>query len=674
MAQMIAKPQPATAANRALVGPAAAIRDARAFIDRFGWLLLLWRVGSAPWWLCANRPPPDLPARRRELPADVDAPGEYVERALDRLRGRIQIAWLVACFVRGLALGILVAIVWLLLALAFGLPRPTLGAVGGTSAALAIAGVLFAACARPSRARLARMLDRTYLLDERLATAVESLERPSVSPFGRRLDTIQRADAANQLCILHPNVTRGSLIPWRELGFLLTGLALFGALVFASARPPVVPDAESGVIPAFVPASDRLASLPQNQAAPLNGPMPQLDKGAGNALLGDLNQLGNALDKNPSTQPAAKAIQAGNYPQAASSLQSSASSASQLSPDARNALANQLDRSADQMSGQNQDLQNATRNAANGLRQGGEQAQQGMSDLANSVNKAAGQTPQPAQSSNSDGQPSQGAPANAADQQQQAGANQNQNQPNAQQAQNGQPQSGEQQQDQPSGSGSQAQSGTSPNPPSNADQSAGQPGSQSGQNQGAQQGNGAQAQQGQSGSQSGDQSQAASQGASGDHPEQSTGGMPGPAVSQPNQTQTGQSSDGSGAGAGSQTEPQGNNGKQAPGQQTNQAGSNSAPQQSKGAKPPANGGAASGKDQKGLQGTGSDSVTLGGSSDQMVQAGQDPTSSSQGAGANAGAAQGNAQQGTVGPAGPDSNRVPAGYRGIVSDYFDNNQP
>jgi hypothetical protein len=669
MAQMIAKPQSATAWDRAIAGPAAALHAARAFILRFGWPLLLWRVAWAPWWILANRPPPDLPVHAVALPADLDAPGRHVVRTLDRLRGRIQIAWMIACLIRGLALGALVTIGWLLLALAFGLPRPSIVPAIAVAVVLAVAGVVFAACSRPSRSRLARMLDRTYLLDERLATAVESLERPSTSPFGRQIDTVQRADAANQLVILHPYVSRGSLIAWRELGFLLTGLALFGALAFASARPSAVPQAESGVIPAFVPASDRLASLPQNQAAPMNGPMPQLDKGAGNALLGDLNQLGNALDKNPSTQPAAKAIQAGNYPQAASSLQSSATTANQMSPDQRNALANQLDRSADQMSGQNQDLQNATRNAANGLRQGGDQAQQGMSDLANSVSKAAGQAPQPAQSGQSASQPSQGAPAGAADQQQQSGANQNQ--PNGQQAQNGQAQSGDQQQAQQSGNGTQAQSGTSPNPPSDAQQS----GAQAGENQGSQQGNNSAAQQGQSGSQAGDQSQAAGQTAAGDHPEESAGGQPGPGVSQPNQEpQTGQSDSGAGAGAGSKTEPNGGNGKQAPGQQTNQTGSNSAPQQSKGAKPPANGGASSGKDQKGAQGAGSESVALGGSSDQMVQAGQDPASSSQGSGANAGAAQGDAQQGTVGPSGPDSNRVPAGYRGIVSNYFDNNQP
>jgi hypothetical protein len=57
----------------------------------------------------------------------------------------------------------------------------------------------------------------------------------------------------------------------------------------------------------------------------------------------------------------------------------------------------------------------------------------------------------------------------------------------------------------------------------------------------------------------------------------------------------------------------------------------------------------------------------------MVQAGNDPSSSSQGSGANTGAAQGNAQQGTVGAGGPDSNRVPAGYRGVVSAYFDDTQ-
>lgn len=664
MAQMIAKPQSTSQWDAALVRAGRVSRAARAFVDRFGWRLLLWRLAWAPWWLFANRPAPDLPARV-EAPRDLDAPGHYVVHTLDRLRRKVQIAWLFACLVRGLTLGVIVAIAWVLVADVAGAVRPSLRAVLILSGLLAICGGAFATLSRPSRTRLAHMLDRTYLLDERLATAVESLERPTASSFANRIGMVQRADAANQLAVLHPDVTRGSFIPWREVGALLTMLALLLALGFAGLRAPRVPAAESGVIPAFVPASDRLASQPQNQAAPATGPIPRIDQSAGNALLGDLNQLGNALDKNPSTQPAAKAIQAGNYPQAASSLQSSSANADKMSPDERNALANQLDRSADQMSGQSPDLQNSTQQAANGLRQGGQQAQQGMSNLANSVDKAAGQTSSQTQAGQSAAQPSDGAPAANDQQGQQSGQ-----QGAAQQQQNGQGQSGSQSAQQ-QGSGSKAQPGTSQEGQNGAQNSGQQSGSQTSPNQDAQQG-GAQAQQGAAG-QPGSQNQAQGQDANGQSAASSSGGSQTQGGAPPDQGRNEQTSNGAGAGAGKAAQAQGSSGKQAPGQQS-QTQTNSTPPKGTAAKPPANGGAASGNDQKGTKGAGGESVALSGSSDQMVQAGNDPSSSSQGTGANAGAAQGNAQQGTVGAAGPDTNRVPAGYRGVVSAYFDDTQP
>lgn len=663
MAQMIARPQTVTTWEIALARAARVSRSLQALIARFGWPLLLWRAFWAPWWLLANRPAPDLPAHVA-APREVDAPGHYVVRTLDRLRRKVQLAWSIACVIRGLTLGAIVAIAWLLIAAATGIPRPGYATVAIICGALALAGVVFAALSRPSRRRLAHMLDRTYLLDERLSTAVESLERPGERPSASQMGTIQRADAANQLAVLHPDVTRGSYVPWRELGGLLTAFALLLALGFAGFRAAQVPPAQAGVIPAFVPASDRLASLPQNQAAPASGPAQPVNQLAGNALLGDLNQLGNALDKNPTTQPAAKAIQSGNYSQAASSLQSSAANADKLSPDQRNALANQLDRSADQMSGQNQDLQNSTRQAANGLRQGGEQAQQGMSNLANSVQQATGQNGQEAQ-----GQPSAAQPSNGTSSSDQQG--QQPGQAGQSQQQSGQSQSGSQSAQQP-GNGSQAQQGAAQDGQNGSQNNGQQSGSQMSPSQNAQQGN-AGAQAGAAG-QPGSQDQAQGQDANGQSASTSSGSNQTQGGTSPDQGRNEQTSQGPGAGAGNASQAQGNSGKESPGQQNSQTQAKGAPPTATAAKPANNGGGGSGGDQKNPKGAGGESLALSGSSDQMVQAGNDPSSSSQGSGANSGAAQGSAQQGTIGAAGPDSNRVPAGYRGVVSAYFDDTQP
>lgn len=663
MAQMIAKPRSVDLWELALARAARLLRSSHAFVDRFGWPLLLWRALWSPWWLFANRPAPDVPAGAGAT-RELDEPGHYVVRTLDRLRLKVQVAWLFACLIRGIALGVIIAIAWVTVADLTGSARPSIRAAAIICAALALAGVLFATLSRPSRARLAHMLDRTYLLDERLTTAVESLALPASDPFTERIGAIQRADAANQLAVLHPNVSRGSFIPWREIGLLLTMLALLLALGFARLHALGVPPAQSGVIPAFVPASDRLANLPQNQAAPANGPTQQVNQTAGNALLGDLNQLGNALDKNPLTQPAAKAIQSGNYPQAASSLQSSAANADKMSPDQRNALANQLDRSADQMSGQNQDLQNATRQAANGLRQGGQQAQQGMNNLANSVDKATGQSGQPAQSSAAAAQPGNGAQSSTTTQQQ----GQQSGQPGAsQQPQNGQ--SGAQQAQQ-QGNGAQAQPGSAQDGQNNGQNGSQQNGSQTSPSQNTQDG-GAQAQANAS-NQPGSQTQGQDQNGQGTLSNSASSQAQG--STSPDQGRNEQTGTGPGAGAGSSNQAQGSSGKVPVAQQKGQTQAGGAPPTATAAKPAANGGGGSGSNQKTQAPATNNSMALGGSSSQMVQAGNDPSSSSQGAGANAGAAQGNAQQGTVGAAGPDSNRVPAGYRGVVSAYFDDTQP
>src|SRR6476660_9662554 len=144
MAQMIAKPHAATPWDATLTRAGQLGRMARAFVDRIGWQLLLWRLLWAPWWLLANRPMPDLP-RHVALASELDAPGLYVVRTLDRLRRKVQFAWLFACLVRGLALGVMVGIVWVLVTGVTGTARPDPRTLLIVCGALAGCGIVFAA-------------------------------------------------------------------------------------------------------------------------------------------------------------------------------------------------------------------------------------------------------------------------------------------------------------------------------------------------------------------------------------------------------------------------------------------------------------------------------------------------------------------------------------------------
>ena len=74
---------------------------------------------------------------------------------------------------------------WLLFVL------PALGAV-----LLLLAGLVLAALSKPSRALTARMLDRTFGLQERLSTALDDLEQEACSPGDHRREepAEQRSD------------------------------------------------------------------------------------------------------------------------------------------------------------------------------------------------------------------------------------------------------------------------------------------------------------------------------------------------------------------------------------------------------------------------------------------------------------------------------------------------
>lgn len=645
---------------------------------------MLWRLMWAPWWLGSEMPPPPLP-RQTHLTAPTTEPARYVARSLDVLARRYHIGWMLLLAVRGLWLGLMLGAVWMVLGIFDQASSPALRAVVALAVVGCALGVLLGCFVRPDRRRVARMLDRSYGLQERMTTAVEILARPSSRPADRQgLDAIQLADAGNQLTTLKLPRRLSTLVPVREIMVLLLWTMLLLALAFAGLDALGIPGASRAAIPAYVPASQRLAAPDEAAPAEVMPSVAEIQERSrrSNDARRNLDVLGEALGEHSSTLPAADAIAAADYPQAAESLRSAASASSELSPEAREALADDLDTAAGQMSEGNPELAESARQAADGLRQGGAQGEAGLSGLADQVEQT-GQQVVPQQE--------------LAEQQAAAAAGSAAEQPAGQTASSGE--AGEGAQQQPGGESAQGETGGEPGAPqdpgsgvdarsgaTSGDQQqtsqSGQPGSEqdggSGENQAGSEGaSGSEGQPGQPGQQ-GQEGQQAPNG--GDPAEgQGSGEQSGDAPSgdQSNQTASGDSSQsGQGGGAGSgqanPDNPANSEGAQTAGQQgpPNQPEDEAVGGSGQAADPPPESAGGATSQPTAVAGAGDEAVSLSGQSDEGVQTGGNAGSASLGSGSGAGAGGGDVVQGAVGEAGPDSNRVPADYRDVVSSYFD----
>lgn len=653
---------------------------------REGWRQALWQAVWSPWWLGSEMPPPPLP-RQTHPTTPTTEPARYVAHSLDVLARRYHGGWALLLAVRGLWLGLMVAAIWLVLGILDQTVTPGLRAVLALAAVGCALGVVLGCFVRPDRRRLARMLDRSYGLQERMTTAVDLLTESS-TPGRQGLDAVQLADAGNQLITLQLPRRLTTLLPVREVMLLLLWTMLLLALAFAGLDAIGIPAPSRAAIPAYVPASQRLAA--PDEAAPVEA-MPSVAEiqersRQSNDARRNLDVLGEALGEHPSTMPAADAIAAADYPGAAEALRSAASASSTLSPQAREALADDLDTAAGQMSEGSPELAESTRQAADGLRQGGDQGEEGLGGLADQVEET-GQQIVPQQE--------------LAEQQAAAAEGSAAEQPAGQSASSGE--AGEGAQQQPGGEAGEGETGGDPNagqdPGSGVDARSGatngeqEQSNQSGQSGGEQDGGSGENQAGSEGAagsegqpgQPGQPGQEGQQGQSGGEPAEGQGSGEesgdAPSGSQSDQTGSGdtsQSGQGSGAGSG-QANPD-NPATTEGSQSTGQEGPQNRPEEEAtggsgpAAQPPPESAGGATTQPTVVAGAGDEAVSLSGQSDEGVQTGGNAGSASLGSGSGAGAGGGDVVQGAVGEAGPDSNRVPADYRDVVSSYFEEEQP
>ncbi|MGC4108315.1 MAG: hypothetical protein QM753_18495 [Thermomicrobiales bacterium] len=655
--------------------------------------LLAWQVGTAPLWLGSGIPSPDrpvLPMRHGDIAERADildnsVQGAWLAEQVHGLTRRFWLAWMTSAILRGIALGAIACTLWTLGAIQGALPQPrmvpfiAIVILGGTL------GLAFGLVNRPSVTRIAAMLDRTFDLHERMITAFTA----APADLTPRIRSIQLADAANAFEEIRQDVRGAAVLPLREMVIAaLAGIALVTALLFNIASTGI-PETDPIQIPVFVPSSERFAREAQEQKAqqladaaqqPPAAISPETTPGesASAGTLGGLRAVGNALGTNAVTEPSASRIAQGDFPGAQDQLEQSAQAAANLPQAERGALADELDGAAKGM--EDGDLKDATQKAADGLREGGDAAVTGLNDLADQIGESGEQATtqgQPSESGQTSSSSQASGQSSSASQSGQSGQD-GQSGQRAQTGDSGTSQdggaSGQAPQGDP-GSGVAAAPGIGSDPAERGQEQPGNDGSggssQRASGQTGQAGQAGQAgQQGQASSGSSSQGGGAQSGAPSG--ESGSTGQTGEKGSSPNGSETGGSQGGGASGSTSPTDPgapksgggSGNGNEEDPSKTAQDGKASDNP-------PPGSDQQASGAGDTSQPVGGNETLVLQGTSDDDgVSTGGNTGSSSAGSGSGAGAASGSASQGTVGPAGPDRNRVPDRYRQLVKDYFD----
>jgi len=504
---------------------------------------------------------------------------------------------------------------------------------------------------------VARMLDQSFVLQERMLTAHENVGKDVV--VDGELPTVtylQVADAANVISEIRNHPVFRPRPPVREIVLAVVCALVLAALFFMRGVGGGIPALASNPVPAFVPAAERLAQQPQPvapaDAAVAGAPtVKEVQEKAerSNQAQQDLRRLGDALSDQAVTREAAEAIQRGDYEQAADLIRQVGENADQLTQSARDGLADDLDQAANEMSDSSGDLSNATHDAADGLREGGVPANEGMKGLGDSVDQTASDIVSQQDLA------SEMSRASAAESSQSGGEAGEQRDSTGGETQDGsEPQGGAQSAD-GSQSGSDAQPGESGDPSSE-----GQPGS------GEQQSGSASSPQ--------DEDTAGAPGSEGEGQPQG-GSQPGEGT-QPGQTPNGQNGE-------TRAEQNGEGGNPGAGAGTGKTEAQSGDSGSGGdSNDGTNQEASDPKVTENQDGTGNSettdpraAITLPRSPDaggyQTGSTGGQGSSGTGGGGATSGGS--GVEQGEVGVAGPDSNHVPSEYRSIVEAFFSDSE-
>ena len=365
----------------------------------------LWGALWTPFWVGSTLPPPALPGRREATPA-ADERTPLILRQIDGLRETIWRQRRAILGFRGLWLALLAADLWLGLRVLAGRdlsPRP----FALVAFALVALAAFLIATARPSRGQMARTLDRSFGLRERLTTAVE--EAQAGRPSGLR--ALQMLDATRVTRHITTATAFRPHLPAREIAAALaTGIFCLvfvimlimqhfgGPGVGTGAGAAQGAGAGQGAGNAFGSQAGSQAGQQagqggrpgQNSQARQGGQQGSGQQGGQPTAQGkeDMNTVAGALQDHASTSAAGDKLASGDYAGAAGALREAGNNAAQTSPQERQTIANDVRNAADQVG--DPQLASDLRDVANGLAQpNAAGAQQAFGRVANDVDRTA---------------------------------------------------------------------------------------------------------------------------------------------------------------------------------------------------------------------------------------------------------------------------------------------
>jgi hypothetical protein len=359
---------------------------------------LLWRALWFPFWFGSDLAPPALPhkgmgdqrltALRRGLEAT-----RFVQWMLE-IQDRIWRQRLVIIALRALALICLAEIVVCGVAIRMQ-AQPSVAALAVPAALFLAMAFVYAWLQRPTRVGLARFLDQGYGLDASLATSLELAQgqmdsRLAPHILNQAARTAYRIGRTRRLR-LH-RVAREQVL---ALGLAVMTLGVVLLLFLANdvnrrafVPVPHLPDVKQAQQASTDPNNPQ-ANLQDQQLTPEQ--LQQLAVQSAQAQQ-DLQRLADALSDDSATKQVAQDIQNGDYNAAAQDLQKVANNLDQVSQQAQQQIAQDLQQAASGNTPGNQDLTQAEQQASQSLQQGNpSDASQALRNLANQVQQTGGQ-------------------------------------------------------------------------------------------------------------------------------------------------------------------------------------------------------------------------------------------------------------------------------------------
>ncbi len=228
---------------------------------------------------------------------------------------------------------------------------------------------------------VARRLDRRYGLNETLITALEVAEQ---QPAPGSVAAYLLTHATRTTAGLRAQIQKRQPPPWTDFLTLLTMLlAALGLLLLSGIAAPPLPAAFAP--PPALPLAAEVAP-PQDQREAAGQQPGQASAGAPSAAdRQTMAALADALRDQGATRPAADALDKGDPAAAAAALRQLADQAGQLSQDARDQIARQLDDAASAIGQGDPQTAAAVRDAAAQIGGSERDASRGMESLASAV-------------------------------------------------------------------------------------------------------------------------------------------------------------------------------------------------------------------------------------------------------------------------------------------------